>query len=167
MDELWQRVRLQKRAGRGGAVAVLAFLLRRHFAKRLACPGHEKDRVVAESRLASPLGYHLAAALALEEPRIASGHRERDHADEPRLPWPRHSLQPPQELGRPFLLRWAQPGRFDAWKSIERFDLQARVVAQRRQSRFRQRGFSLQASVFGVALPHLLDLAVERDQLDA
>src|SRR5207245_7670902 len=108
--------------------AVLAFLLLRHFAKRLACPGHEKDRVVAETRLASPLWHDLAAALALEEPRIASRHRERDHAHEPRLPWPRHSLQPPQELGRPFLLRWAQPGCLHARTSIHRFRQQPRCV---------------------------------------
>src|SRR5256885_1315641 len=148
-------------------MAVLAFLLRRHLAEGLGGPGDEKDRVVAEPGFATPLWHDLTAALALEEARLASGHRKRDDADEPRLPRPRHSLQSAQELRRSFLLSGAKARRLDARKTPQRFDLEPGIVAQRRQSGLGESGLGLQAGIFGIGLPHLVDLAVERDQLDA
>src|SRR6266498_1273884 len=73
---LSERARLQQRPRRGRAMAVLALLLGWHLAKRLPCPGHEKDRVVAEPSLATPLRHDLPPALALEEPRLPAGRRQ-------------------------------------------------------------------------------------------
>src|SRR2546430_2762220 len=101
-------------------MAVLALLLRRHLAKRLAGARDEKDRVVAETGLTAPLRHHLSAALTLEEAHVPTGHRQRGDADEPRCPRPRHPFQPPQKLGGPLLLRRAKARRADAWKTAER-----------------------------------------------
>src|SRR5580765_8009846 len=46
--DLVQHARLQQRACRGRAVAVLPLFLGRHLAEGFARAGHQKDRVVAE-----------------------------------------------------------------------------------------------------------------------
>src|SRR5438552_11280231 len=148
-------------------MAVFAFLLGRHLAKRPPRPRHEENRVVAEPRLASPFGHDLAAALALEKLRRAIRRRKGDHADEARLPRARHSLKPAEQLGRALLLRRPQACRADARKPAKCLDLDARIVSQGWQSRFRERDLRLQARVLCVGLPNLFDLAVERDKVEA
>src|SRR6266508_4793893 len=113
-------------------MAVLALLLGRHLAKRLPCPGHEKNRVVAEPSLATPLRHDLPPALALEEPRPPAGRRQGDRAHETRLPRARHRLQPAQQLRRALLLRRPEARRADARESAQRLHLDPRVIAERR-----------------------------------
>src|SRR5207245_1647350 len=161
-----QRARLQQSARRRCAVAVLAFLLRRHLPERFASAWHKEDAVVTEPGLTPPFRHHLAPAFAFEEPRLATGDCERHHADKTRLPRPRHAFQAAQQLGRTLLLRRAQSSRADSGKSAQHLHFQARVVAQRRQTRPRSRAISLQPRVLGVSLPHLIHLAVECNQVD-
>src|SRR5712691_2841808 len=148
-------------------MAVLALLLGRHLAKRLPCPWHQEDRVVAKTRLAPPLRHDLAAALALEELRRTMRRHQRDHAYESRQPWPRHPFQVAQQSRGSFLLRGSKARRPDSRKSTECIEFDSRVIAQRRQTGPRQRGLCLEPRIVRVRLPHLVDLAVERDELQA
>src|SRR5258708_12704609 len=142
-------------------MAVLPLLLGCHLAERFTRSRHKKNRVVAEARLPSPPRHHLASAFAFEELGLASRRRQRDHAHEPCVPRPRHALEASQELGRPFLLCRAEPSRADAGKATQRFDLEPRVVTQRRQAGPLPRRLRLQTLVVAVRVPHLVLLGVE------
>src|SRR5260370_28466037 len=84
-----QRARLQHGAHGARPMTVQALLLRRHLAKRLPGSGHEKNGVVAEARLAPPLGHDLAATFPLEALGPPPPRRQRPYTHASRDPAPR------------------------------------------------------------------------------
>jgi hypothetical protein len=92
---------------------------------------------------------------------------ECNNTNEPCVPRPRVASQSLQELFRAFLLGWAKAGGPDPGEAAQRIHLNAGVVAQRGQTRPGHGRLGLEPRILLVGLPHLLDLGVECDQLDA
>src|SRR4030088_1501528 len=109
-------------------MTVQALLLRRHLSKGLSGARDQKNRVVAEARLPAPLRHDLAATFAFEELSGLLRSGQRQHADKARVPRPRLSLEPHQELCSALFLRWAKARRANAREASQRLDFHARVI---------------------------------------
>src|SRR5229473_2108259 len=162
-----QRARLQQRSHRASPMTVQPLFLGRHLAESLPRSGNEKYRVVPEARLAAPLWHDLASALTLEELRRLLWRGQGHDAYESRRPRPWLAFQALQELCRPLHLRWREARGEQSWKATQRVDLHARIVSQGRELGPAARRFGFQAGVFGVGLPHLVDVRVESNELES
>src|SRR6266852_2299300 len=128
-------------------MAVSSLLLRAHLAKRLA-----------------RLGNDLASALTLEEIRRLARHGQSDRAHETREPRPRMTLQPIQQRLRALLLRRPYAGRVNAREALQHVDLNAGVVADRRQAERFPRSLGLHLGILRVGRPHLSNARIDSDQ---
>ena len=104
-------------------MAVLSLLVRAHLAKRRPRFGNQKDRVIAEARVASPFGDDLTPAFALEELGRPVWSSQRDRAGEAGQPRARKILQPIQQRLRTLLLRRADARGPSPWIPSQNVDL--------------------------------------------
>src|SRR5437879_11916334 len=112
-------------------MAVQGLLLRAHLAEGPPRFRNQKDRVVAEARVASPFGDDLAPAFAFEELGGPAGSGQRDRAHESRQPWPRMSLQPIEQCLRTFLLSRADARGANPWKHSHYIDFDPVIAPTR------------------------------------